>query len=272
MTIFKGKKVLITGAGSGLGRLLAKEAAQKGASLILVDINGLALKETSIEFEQTSATSLYPCDLSQKENIYDMAKQILDDHGFIDILIQNAGIVQGKYLLESNDDLIEKTFAVNTLSLFWMTKAFLPSMMERNEGHIVTISSAGGLTGVCKLTDYCSSKFASFGFNESLRLELKELGKNIQTTVVCPYYMKTGMFEGAQTRFSFLLPILDPKVVCKKVIHAIEKNREILITPLACYSTFLTRILPVWLGDWISNFFGITKGMDHFTGRKKIKK
>jgi hypothetical protein len=84
--------------------------------------------------------------------------------------------------------------------------------------------------------------------------------------------MKTGMFEGAQTRFSFLLPLLDPKVVCKKTIRAIEKNREILITPLICYSTFLTRILPVWLGDWILKFLGVTKGMDKFTGRRKLRK
>lgn len=81
-------------------------------------------------------------------------------------------------------------------------KAFLPDMMERNHGHIVNIASSAGLVGVTGLADYCASKFAAVGFDESLRFELEYLKKDgIHTTVVCPFFINTGMFEGAKTRF-----------------------------------------------------------------------
>ena len=95
-------------------------------------------------------------------------------------------------------------------------------MIERNRGHIVTIASAAGLIGVPRLTDYCATKFAAVGLDESLRVELKQRGSAIRTTVVCPYYIDTGMFEGVKTRFSFLLPILKEQKVVDKILRAIE--------------------------------------------------
>ena len=81
-------------------------------------------------------------------------------------------------------------------------KAFLPDMINRNHGHIVNIASSAGLFGVTGLVDYCTSKFAAVGFDESLRFELEHLGKDgIHTTVVCPYFINTGMFEGSKTRY-----------------------------------------------------------------------
>ena len=74
-------------------------------------------------------------------------------------------------------------------------------MLERDHGHIVSIASCAGLGGVSGLCDYCASKFGAVGFQESLHMELKGLKSNIQTTVVCPYYINTGMFEGAKTRY-----------------------------------------------------------------------
>lgn len=75
-------------------------------------------------------------------------------------------------------------------------------MITRNHGHIVNIASSAGLIGVTGLVDYCSSKFAAVGFHEGLRAELEQLGKDgINTTVVCPYFINTGMFEGAKTRY-----------------------------------------------------------------------
>ena len=82
-----------------------------------------------------------------------------------------------------------------------MAKAFLPAMLERNQGHIVTVSSIAGLFGNTGLVDYCASKFAAVGFNEALSLELTKLGKDgVKTTIVCPYLMNTGMFEGVKVK------------------------------------------------------------------------
>jgi len=84
-----------------------------------------------------------------------------------------------------------------------MTKAFLPDMMESSRGHIVTVASMAGLVGMTKLVDYCASKYAAVGFDESLRLELESTGqKGVHLTSVCPYFIRsTGMFDGVQTRW-----------------------------------------------------------------------
>ena len=84
---------------------------------------------------------------------------------------------------------------------FQTVKCFLPSMKKRNHGHIVTIASIAGIVGCNNLVDYCASKFANVGFTESLTLEIFEEGLDrVHTTIVCPYYIDTGMFAGCKTR------------------------------------------------------------------------
>lgn len=92
--------------------------------------------------------------------------------GDVDILINNAGIVSGKKLLDNNIKLIEKTIAVNTTSHTYTIREFLPKMIEKKSGHVVTIASISGMFGVCGLVDYCASKFGAIGLDEALRMEL----------------------------------------------------------------------------------------------------
>ena len=176
-------------------------------------------------------------------------------------------MVSGKSLLEISDEQIQRGLEINLHSLFWMIKAFLPGMIERNRGHIVTIASAAGLIGVPRLSDYCATKFAEVGLNESLRVELRQRGAAIRTTVVCPYYIDTGMFEGVKTRFSFLLPILKEKKVVDQILKAVEHDRAQLHTPLLVHSIPLLRLLPVPWFDAIAKFMGISASMDEFIGR-----
>ncbi len=129
MTDFKDKNVLITGAASGIGRLTAKRAASLGAKLILWDIDEKALDKARGELEQDGGSvSAYVCDLSDRAAIGNTAEKVLEECGHVDILINNAGIVSGKTILEAEDEEILRTFGVNTLALFWMTRAFLPEM------------------------------------------------------------------------------------------------------------------------------------------------
>merc|ERR1719491_821021 len=117
---------------------------------------------------------------------------------------------------------------------FWILKQFLPPMLEANDGYIVTIASAAGTCGLAKMTDYCASKYAAVGLGESLRLELKNRGKNgIKTTLVCPYYINTGKFEGVKV--NPLLPILEEDYVCKSIITAIQKEQPVLKMPALTY-------------------------------------
>ncbi|MGD8378619.1 MAG: SDR family oxidoreductase [Gammaproteobacteria bacterium] len=266
MTQLAGKRALITGAASGLGRLLAQRLATSGCRLVLWDLNEASLAQLAGELGDLTEVDTATCDVSDAEMVNVSARQALEC-GPVDILINNAGIVTGRRLLEADEAGIRRTLSVNTLSLFWTTRAFLPGMIANGGGHVVTIASAGGLVGTARLTDYCASKFAAVGFDEALRLELESEGHPVRTTVVCPYYLDTGMFRGVRTRFSWLLPIQRPEPVADRIVAAIRRNRRRLITPRFVYSAFLTRLLPVPVFDWLMDFFGVSHSMDRFTGR-----
>lgn len=268
MTDFTGKNVLITGAASGIGRLMAAKIAALGGRLIIWDVNKGGLEGFAEELKQQGhRVSAYTCDLTDKEAIHATAETVLKECGPVDVLINNAGIVSGKTLLEAADEDIIRTFAVNSLAVFWTTRAFMPEMMKRNSGHIVTIASAAGLVGTAKLIDYCASKFAAVGYADALRVELKRLGLNIKTTVVCPYYINTGMFQGVKTRFSFLLPILEPEHVADKIVTAIQRDRTRLVLPPFVLTSYLVRLFPTAVFDAVMSLLGVSKSMDEFTGR-----
>ena len=270
MTKFKHKNILITGGASGIGRLMALEMAKKGGTIVLWDINESLLKETAAEIQASGAKVLsHNCDITDKDKVYETAEKIKMEIGNVDIVINNAGVVTGKPFWECSDSEIKNTMEVNTMSLFWTAKAFLPDMIKANSGHIVTISSAAGIVGASMLTDYNASKFAAFGFDESLRMEFKKRKMNIRTTVICPFFINTGMFEGAKTKFPWLLPILDEKTVAKKIVKAIEQNKARLLMPGLVYTSWFLRYLPVSVFDWIADVLGVSSSMDEFKGRKK---
>ncbi len=264
MSKISGQRVLITGAGSGIGRLLAERVLDRDGFVIAWDINQQTLDSLAAASPDRVAT--YNVDLSLETATKEAAARVLDDHGGVDILVNNAGIVQGKPILDCDDEAIVRTFAINILAHFWTVRAFLPGMIERGRGHIVTVASAAAIAGSPKLSDYSASKFAAFGFDESIRIEFKRNNVPIKTTIVCPYYINTGMFAGVKTRFSWLLPILEPEDVADKMIRAIEKDRRRLIMPPFIYTTFPIRLLPINLFDALVEFFGITRSMDDFVG------
>ncbi len=268
MTQLEGKITLITGCAAGIGRLMAQRAAANGSHVVLWDINEQGMEALRDQLARWGFdSSCYAVDLSRRDSIASAAERTLSDLGGVDVLINNAGIVSGKPLLDLTDDQIIRTYDVNTLSLYWTTRAFLPGMLARKQGHIVTVASAGGIVAAPRQTDYAASKFAAVGFDEALRVELKRDGNGfIRTTVVCPYYIDTGMFEGVKTRFPWLLPILQPDEVADKVITAVQKNRERVLLPPSVLAAFPGRLLPVSLFDKLTHFLGISSTMDEFTG------
>ncbi|XP_059671279.1 epidermal retinol dehydrogenase 2 isoform X1 [Gavia stellata] len=224
-----GEIVLITGAGSGIGRLLSLKFASLGATVVLWDINQEGLKETSRLARENGAMRVhcYICDCSKRQDIYRVADQTY--------------------------------------------KAFLPAMIASNHGHLVSIASSAGLTGVNRLSDYCASKFAAVGFAESVDLEMRDLGKSgVKTTIVCPYFINTGMFDGCRSKWPSLLPALEPEYVADKIITAIRRDQEILLMPRSLYFMLsLKNILPVKATVLLADYFGNFSVMDSFKGRAK---
>ncbi|KAM9790437.1 epidermal retinol dehydrogenase 2-like [Syngnathus typhle] len=270
-----GEIVLITGAGSGIGRLMAQEFAAHGTTVVLWDINQEGMKESARLAKQSGAIRVhyYLCDCSDKNEVYRVADQVKREVGDVSILVNNAGIVTGKTFMDAPDSLIEKTMEVNTMAHFWTYKAFLPAMMANNHGHLVSIASSAGLIGVNGLADYCASKFAAVGFAESVGLELLATGKDgIKTTIVCPYFINTGMFDGCQTKWPRILPILDPTFVAKKILQAVLTDQVYLLLPKSMYIIAgLKNILPMKQGLLLGQYLGAFSVMDSFQGRNRKK-
>jgi len=268
-----GETILITGGGSGIGKLLAKKLAEEHhCRIVLWDIDFEKAKETCEEI-QSSFISAYKVDISNRHEVYQTAEQVKRDIGNITILINNAAIVPSRSIIDpdSMDDDRIKTIQVNVLGNMWMCKAFLPSMINNKRGHLVTIGSAAGLVGAKGLAEYSASKFACIGFHESIQAEIYSLGlkEKVKTSLINPFYINTGMFNGIRTKNTYLLPILDAEFVTNKIVEAILYNREIVNIPSIINFIPLFKLLPPSVYYTIMDYFGIQESMNTF---EKIRK
>ncbi len=273
MTELAGQRVLITGGASGLGRRMAMEFAREGAELILWDLDVSRLRHVVAEVEQIGGRRAwgFECDISDRRAVAAVAEEVEQEVGSVDIVVNNAGVVSGRPFLELSDEAIERTFGVNTLALFWVTRAFLPGMLERDRGHVLTVASASGWVGVAKLADYAASKWAAVGFDESLRMELRKRGSGVRTTCLCPFYVNTGMFDGVKTRFPALLPILDEATVAQRAVRAVLRNEARVMLPPVVGLVPIARVLPTQVFDWAMNLLGVNGTMDEFRGRAEAE-
>ena len=269
MKNLNGKTALVTGGASGIGKLVALDLAARGMKVVVWDVNAKSLNDLTKEAKRMNLQVVcMNCDVSNRKDVYAKAKLVKKSASNVDVLINNAGIVSGKEFMKTTDEEAERTMRVNTLAHFWTVRAFLQSMLERDSGHIVTIASAGGLIGVAGLADYCASKFAAFGFHESVRMELRKKKSGVRTTIVCPYFIDTGMFSGVATKTSILLPILKPENVAGRIVEAIIKDKKRVLIPWTVYTTWILRLLPVALFDFAADFLGLNDAMNKFKGRR----
>ncbi|XP_070603892.1 epidermal retinol dehydrogenase 2 isoform X2 [Erythrolamprus reginae] len=262
-----GEIVLITGAGGGMGRLMALKFAHLGATLVLWDINLEGIKETVRLVRKIGAVRVhdYICDCSKRQEVYQVAGQVKKEVGDVGILINNAGIITGRMFLDTPDMLLEKCIQVNTMASFWTVKAFVPAMVASNHGHVVTISSAAGCHAVNKMADYCTSKFAVLGFAESLALEMLAMKKNgVKSTIVCPYLVNTGMLDGCESKWSRLLPIIDPEYAVERIVSGILRNERYIYIPrsLRLFNA-IKSFIPAKTADIFCDYFGILSITPH---------
>lgn len=259
-------RVLVTGGASGLGRQLAIQAARRGARVVIWDRDTTAAHRVRDEIHAAdNAAEAFTVDITDRAAVDETAIAT----GDVDVVINNAGIVTGDWFLDAKPENIERTFQVNILALYWVTRAFLKGMVDRNRGCVVTVASAAGLVGVAQQTDYSATKFAAVGFMESLRAELRSHRSPVNALTVAPFYINTGMFDGVQSRFPALLPILKEDVVARQILDALERGSATLVLPPFARVLPLVRLLPVRAFDLVADFFGINKTMEHFRGRTR---
>jgi len=270
----RGKVVLITGGGAGLGRALAFQFAGIGARLVLWDLDGAALSATAAELRERypgSAPLTAVCDVSDPTAVYAEATRTLAAAGPVFTVVGNAGTVSGRDLLSTPDHKIELTFAVNALQHAWLAKAFLPAMLDAREGHFLVVSSVTAFVGAPKMIDYSASKAASRALALALRAELRAAGHGdrIGVTIVCPSHIETGLFKGFSTP---LIPAMTPEYVASCSVAAFQRGEVELVLPgLVRLGVVLRALLPQWASDAMDRLGGVHAGMQGHDGRASEK-
>lgn len=232
MKNFKDKIIVITGAASGMGEAYADEFAKLGARLALCDINSKDLQTVtqrvaSIIGEENIYTETI--DVSNRDAMFRFANQVKENLGNAHVIINNAGIegaVEPVYTMEINE--LERVMQINFFGVVYGTKAFLPQLVENQEGAVVNISSVFGLIATPSCADYCASKFAVRGFTEALMSEFTE--SPISILCVHPGGIATNIVKnetGAGFAEKFL--ITPPHDIAKHVIKSIMKGKEKIV-------------------------------------------
>lgn len=258
MKELQGKVVVVTGAGSGIGRALAFALSKEKAVLALADIDPDGLQATQREIGANTGreSRIYPVDVAKREQVSEFAQKVNQDFGKVDLVINNAGVSSSGRVHELTYDTLEWTININLWGVIHGTKAFLPHLMERPEAGIVNISSVYGLLGIAGQAAYCTSKFAVRGFTESLRQELSNT--NIFVTLVFPGGIKTNIAKNSRTDYSVdeetyrkglqqfeTMLKTSPEEAAQAIINGIKhKSPRVLIGKDARQIDFLARFNP----------------------------
>ncbi|KJZ75808.1 hypothetical protein HIM_04965 [Hirsutella minnesotensis 3608] len=206
--------VVITGGAGGIGTCLVDAFLQMDVTVIIIDIQPrpLGLHPNVHYFE---------CDIRSYDNLAAVADKIRVQVGHPTVLINNAGVVQGKPLLQARPSDIRLTFDVNTLAAIWAVKEFLPNMVATNHGMVVTISSFAAWLTLPSMVDYSASKNALLSLHEGLTAELTNNynAPKVRTVLVQPGHVKTPLFAGFKQGMDFVLPSLEPESIAKAVVR-----------------------------------------------------
>lgn len=260
--------IVVTGGASGLGALIADVYGMRGANVAVVDVQNA--EEDKVE---EKGIVYYECDVGDRKQVEEVRKKIEDDLGTPTILINNAGIVNGKPLLELSPEEIERTFRVNTLSHFHTLQTFLPGMLASDRGTIVTISSVLAHLGAANLSDYAASKAALLALHSSLRAELARnpQAQNIRTILCTPGQLSTPMFARVRTPSSFFAPVVAPVDVAKEIIKMVDRGEsgEIAVPLYARWIGWLG-VLPVGVQSIVRAWSGVDAAMANGIMRKTM--
>ena len=249
----EGKTVWITGASSGIGEALASALAAKGATVILSARSADKLGEIKQRLEKVSEGKFHvvPCDVTRTDSVESAAEEVKKKAGRVDILINNAGVSQRSYALDTSMKVIRDLMEVNFFGAVAVTKSILPWMIRQGGGHIVVISSMAGKFGFRMRSAYAASKHALHGFFETLRAEMHD--SNVKVTMVCPGRVKTDISVHSLTGDGKLYGIMDEgqarglavENCAYLIVRAIEHNRkEVFIGGAELMLLFVKRTIP----------------------------
>lgn len=278
-----GRTVVITGGSRGLGLALAREVAAQGARVVICGRDAGSLDRARQSLTHIGADVLaVVCDVTEPASVYELIDQVHRRFGPVDVLVNNAGVIEvGPAETMSLAD-YEEAMATNFWGMLYPTLAVVPEMRERGAGRIVNITSIGGKLGIPHLLPYSASKFAAVGFSQGLRAEVA--GDGIKVVTVCPGLMRTGsprnaIFRGrhrseyAWFSISDALPGLSisAESASRRIVAACRRgDSEVLFPVPARLAAVVNAVAPGLTGDVLSLVHRVLPGPGHRpTGRRK---
>lgn len=257
---FKDKVFVVTGAGSGMGRELCIQLVEKGAKVAMVDLNEKTLKETE-KIIGSSKVSTHVLNVTDKENVDKLPEAVVSRHGVVDAIINNAGIIQPFVRIKDLDfDVIDRILNVNLIGTLYLTKAFLPFLLERPKAHITNVSSMAGFIPFPGQAIYSASKAAVKTFTEALYSELKDT--YVGVTVIHPGAIDTNITTnsgidtpiGDDSTPAQSYKALPAKKAAEIIIAGIQKNKfRVLVGSDAKSLDKLYRLSPRMAVNMITN-------------------
>ena len=260
MNHFSGKTALVTGAASGIGRALAMELYQQGATLYACDINEQGLKSLSQQVANPQRFITRMLDVTQREQYDQCILKIIGQHNSLDYIFNNAGIVSGGDFNKMSDDQLNKVIDINLWGVIHGTRAAYKVMCQQQSGHIINVASTAGVVPVPLSTAYTATKFAVIGLSAALREEARQHG--VRVSAVIPGIVKTNIYEtalnieGHNYKASIdAVPIkgISADQAAKIIIAGVLKNKREIVFPLinrllvSCY-----RLLPGLTGRLVN--------------------
>ena len=199
MKTFKDKVAVVTGAGSGMGRYLSILLAKDGADVVACDVNQETLNETVEMLRKFNVSvSSHVLDVADKEAIEALPQKVIDQHGKVDLVFNNAGVSTGKHFKDMEEENWDWVMDINLHGVINSTRAFIPHLIDRPEAAIVNTSSIFGMVAVPGQTVYHATKFAVRGFTESLALEMAQTNENLQIHCVHPGHVGTNIVANSR--------------------------------------------------------------------------
>lgn len=262
-----GKRVVITGAGHGLGRALALEFAQAGTDVVVTDLDPDRASAVAAEVRRLGrAATDYPLDVTVPAQAAAVRDRVRAELGPVDVVVNNAGVVFGGPFQEIPLDRHLATVAVNLAGVLGVTHAFLPDLLSRPGGWVVNVASAAAVVPLPLAASYAATKWAVLGFSDSLREELRQAGqRHVGVTAVCPTYIATGLFDGA--RPPRLTRLLTPEAVARAVRRAVERGSEFVMLPRSARVLYgVAGLLPRPAYSRVCRWLGVADSMAEWRG------
>lgn len=256
-----GKVALVTGASSGIGAAIAKQLATEGAHVLLLARNEARLKEVETSIKASGGQAHYFClDLGDADAVKTMALKIQTEFGTPDILINNAGSGQWKFIQDTTPEEAWQMMELPYFAAFNITRAFMSEMLKRNSGHIVNISSVGSRFVWPGATAYLAARWAVRGFTEALRADLYDT--NIGVTLYESGVIETAYWQhnpGSRERvpkIAKMIPNLTPEQVSVAVVKGIKRNKRLIVIPFMMKTIYVQHFLFPWVVQWLMTVTG----------------